>query len=395
MFPRSLVFPALVVLGGLCAGVIGGSMAWLVHQIQHLATGLGLVSPIIVAGLGGVLAGLGWWWLRRQGPVRHVEEALLTDHQRLPLGRTTVDGLLQLLVVGSGASLGREQAPRQVAAAAIDALSARWHTSQEQRRRLIAAAAGAGLAAVYNVPLAGILFSIEVLPARRDWRTVVAAITMSIIATVTAWPIVGNQPIYQFPSPDFRLSTLAWVLLAIPLAVGAGRLFTAMIELAQRRSIQDPRWLPVTVGAATALVVAVSTALPGVTGNGEEILRGAFAPESALWVFGALLLAKPLLTAFSLGAGAVGGTMTPALAIGAALGAMAGLMLGIDPDLVAVFALIGAAGVLAVVQHAPIFAAIIAWELTGSPLWTLPLLLMVTGGAWLITKAIKARGEPS
>ncbi|WIM72687.1 chloride channel protein [Corynebacterium suedekumii] len=93
-------------------------------------------------------------------------------------------------------------------------------------------------------------------------------------------------------------------------------------------------------------------------------------------------MAKPLLTAFSLGSGAVGGTLTPALAVGAALGGLVGVLVGVDPGLVAVFALIGAAGVLAVMQRAPLFAAVIAWELTWAPWWTLPLLVAVAVAAY-------------
>lgn len=385
----------LTALGGVCAGLIGGALAWLIHRIQFLTTGLGVVHPIIAAGLGGVLAGLGWWLLRRHGPVRGVEDSLLTD-DRLPLRRTLADALLQILAVGSGVSLGREQAPRQASAAVLDTLARRIIVPVEARRLLIGAAAGAGLAAVYNVPLAGLLFAVEVLPGHRTWRSVAVAALMSAVATVTAWLITGIRPIYRFPEVDFHVATLVWLALAVPLAIAAGRGFLALVGLVHRRGVSSPAWLPVSVGVATAGVVAASFVLPGVTGNGELIVRTAFDADSPAWVFAALLVAKPLLTAFSLGSGAVGGTLTPALAVGASLGGLAGVLVGVDPGLVAVFALIGAAGVLAVMQQAPLFAAIIAWELTWAPWWTLPLLLAVAlaayaGDRWIRSTATGKR----
>jgi len=379
----------LTVLGGIIAGLIGGALAWLIHRIQFLATGLGVVHPVVAAGLGGVLAGAGWWLLRRHGPVRGVEDTLLTD-DRLPLRRTVADALLQILAVGSGVSLGREQAPRQASAAVLDALARRFTVPVEARRLLIGAAAGAGLAAVYNVPLAGLLFAVEVLPGRRTWRSVAVAALMSAIATVTAWLIMGIRPIYRFPEVAFDVTTLAWLAAAVPLTVVAGRGFLALVGLVQRHGVSSPAWLPLTVGVATAGVVAVSFVLPGVTGNGELIVRTAFDADSPAWVFLALLVAKPLLTAFSLGSGAVGGTLTPALAVGAALGGLVGVLVGVDPGLVAVFALIGAAGVLAVMQQSPLFAAVIAWELTWAPWWTLPLLVVVAVAAYGVDRWVRS-----
>ena len=159
---RALAALTLVTLtGGVAAGLIGGAMAWLIHRI-HLLVGDGPLHPVAAAALGGVFAGLGWWCLRRRGPVRSVEESATTDTQ-LPLGRTFTDALLQLLAVGSGISLGREQAPRQASAAVLDRISRAVRIAEDNRRILVAAAAGAGLAAVYNVPLAGILFTLGTL----------------------------------------------------------------------------------------------------------------------------------------------------------------------------------------------------------------------------------------
>lgn len=384
MLRSLLVLVTLVLAGGVAAGVIGGAMAWLIHRIQLLAVGAGAFHPVAAAGLGGALAGLGWWWLRRKGPVRSIEESILTSDARLPLGRTFADALLQLLAVGSGLSLGREQAPRQASAAVLDQLTGWLRVAEEHRRVLVAAAAGAGLAAVYNVPLAGVLFTLEALPVRRSRSALLIAGAMSAVATVTAWPIVGRHAVYAFPAVNFEPATLYLLVALLPAAAVAGRLFLALMRWTAGRKVRDPRWLPLSVGAVTAGVVAVSLLVPGVTGNGEQIVRTGLDPASPLALLVVLMLAKPLLTAVSLGSGAVGGTMTPALAVGAALGSALALAAGLGPDVVPVVALTGAAMVLAVMQKAPLFAAVIAWELTWAPLWTLPLLLLGALAAYLL-----------
>lgn len=381
---RSLLLVPLVLAGGVAAGIIGGAMAWLIHRIQLLAGGAGVLHPVAAAAVGGVLAGLGWWWLRRDRPVRTIEESILTDDARLPLGRTFADALLQLLAVGSGLSLGREQAPRQASAAVLDHVTRLLRVNEQQRRVLVAAAAGAGLAAVYNVPLAGVLFTLEALPVRRTWRALLIAATMSGVATVTAWPIVGRQPVYDFPAVDFDPSLLWLPALLLPAAALMGRLFLALVKSAHGWKVVDPRWLPLSVGVTTAGVVATSLLLPGVTGNGEQIVRTALDPAPSLTLLAVLMVAKPLLTAASLGSGAVGGTLTPALAVGAALGAAAASSAGVGAESAAVATLVGAAMVLAVMQKAPLFAAVIVWELTWAPWWTLPLLLAGTAGAHLL-----------
>lgn len=307
MFRGQLILVPLVLAGGVAAGVIGGAMAWLIHRIQLLASGVGVLHPVAAAAIGGILAGLGWWWLRRGRPVRSIEDSILTEGARLPLGRTFADALLQLLAVGSGLSLGREQAPRQASAAVLDQLTRLVRVTEEHRRILVAAAAGAGLAAVYNVPVAGILFTLEALPVRRDWRALLIAAVMSAVATVTAWPIVGRRPVYDFPDADFSAPVLYMLPLLLLGAALIGRLFRAVLTSTDGWKVLDPRWLPVSVGVTTAGVVAVSFLVPGVTGNGEQILRTALDPTSPVVLLAVLVVAKPLLTAVSLGSGAVGG----------------------------------------------------------------------------------------
>jgi len=170
-----------VLLAGVAAGLAGIVLTLLLHAVQHLAfgytensflIGVAQASPqrrVIAAGAGGVVVGLGWWLHRRHlsrgggGRSISVTHALAEPVPALPLLDTSIDAVLQLVAVGVGASLGREGAPRQVGAALAGGIAARFGLAADRRRVLLAAGAGAGLAAVYNVPLGGAAFTLEVL----------------------------------------------------------------------------------------------------------------------------------------------------------------------------------------------------------------------------------------
>lgn len=392
---------------GLAAGVVGAALAWSLLEIQALAYGvradsllaeIEATSParrVLAPAVGGLLAGLGWWWLRRRHTPVDVRSAMESPG-RMGLLAPLADGFLQILVVGSGASIGREGAPRLAAGAIADTVAVRAGLDAGQARILIAGGAGAGLAAVYNVPLSGVAFACELMLAWRPLSALVTAVPMSLIATVVAWPVVTSQPTYRFPAVAFDPGTLVWLVLAVPLSALVGRVFQRTVQWAvRRRSL--PGWrLSLAVAAAGAVVGGLSLWLPMLPGNGKDLVQVAFDSGGTLSLFLVLLLLKPVVTALCLGSGAVGGLLTPALATGAALGASAALAAqsaGFPAD-VPVCALIGACGVLAVTQRAPVFAAVMTWELTRSPLWTFPLLLAIALGSVALSRG-SGRQRPS
>lgn len=396
---------ALAVLaGGLAAGLVGAAMAWLLIQVQVLAYGVRAetlltdvqAAPpwrrVLAPALGGLLAGLGWWWLRRGGEPLGVEGALDAPG-RMGLARPFADAALQLLVVGSGASIGREGAPRLAAGAVADQLAARLRLEPAHARAVIASGAGAGLAAVYNVPLAGVVFALELVLAWRPAAAVASALPMSAIATVVAWPVVSTRPTYAFPDVALDPAALAWTAAAIPLTAALGLAFGRLAAASAWRRPAPGPWLPAWTAGAGAAVGLASVWLPMLPGNGKDLMQLAFDGQLALAACAVLLVAKPLATALCLRSGATGGLLTPALATGAALGGVAASLLDAAGGGVsgAPLVLIAAAGVLAVTQRAPLFGAVMAWELTRAPLWTIPCLLAVAYGSTLLADAAERR----
>lgn len=178
-----------VLAAGVTGGLAGISLVGLLRFVQHLAYGYGgghLISPVsflqgvtaasplrrwLVMVCCGVVAGAGWWALRRFGrPLVGISRTLTEGGAELPAGSTLIHALLQVVTVALGSPLGREVAPREVAAVATQAVADRLGLAADERRIVVACAAGAGLAAVYNVPLGGALFVLESLLLSFSWR---------------------------------------------------------------------------------------------------------------------------------------------------------------------------------------------------------------------------------
>jgi H+/Cl- antiporter ClcA len=405
---RNLDFFCAVVIVGLLAGVAGLATTFVLRVVEHatyhysfgaLLDGVAASSPmrrVIGPMIGAALAALGWWLLRRKTPVPPLAETIARA-EPVPRLSWSIDALLQVLLVGSGASLGREGAPRQFAAALGD-----WATgwlrrlTPSDREVLLACAAGAGLGAVYAVPLAGALFSVRIL--LRTWRprAVGAALLSSGLAVAVGSALTRDQPNLQWPIGESTYLLTAHGLLLAPVALGVGLAFNRLMAAA--RPTRQPRsWALIPALAGAGLVMGVcSHWWPELPGNGHSILTVSLASGMTLVSALAVLALKPLLTALFLRAGGAGGLLTPSLATGAAAGAA--LVLAINWATgthlhVPAVSLAGAAGVLAVTQGSPIWATIFVWELARPPLWLFALFLLTATGAHALK--VLARGRSS
>lgn len=376
-----LDFFCAVVIVGLLAGVAGLATTLVLRAVQHatyhysfgtLLAGVAASSPIRrVVGpmIGAALAALGWWLLRRRTDVPPLAETI-ARRERVPRLSWSIDAMLQVLLVGSGASLGREGAPRQFAAALSD-LGTGWlkRLAGRDREILLACAAGAGLGAVYAVPLAGALFSIRILLGTWQPRAVGAAFLSSGVAVAIGSAITRDQPNLQWPIEESTYLLTAHGLLLAPVAFAAGWVFNRLMAAAR-----PPRpmrsWVLIPALAGAGLVMGVcSHWWPELPGNGRSILTVSLASGMTLVSALAILALKPLLTALFLRAGGTGGLV---LAINWASGTHLH---------VPAVSLAGAAGVLAVTQGSPIWAAIFVWELARPPLWLFALFLLTATAA--------------
>ncbi|MDT5116613.1 MAG: hypothetical protein QOE30_2352 [Mycobacterium sp.] len=404
---RNFDFFCAVVILGVLAGIAGLSTTFVLRFVQHLTynysfgtllagvTGSSPVRRVLGPMVGAALAALGWWILRRRAEVPPLA-GTIARHERIPRLSWSIDAMLQVLLVGSGASLGREGAPRQFAAALSD-LGTGWlkRLSSRDREILLACAAGAGLGAVYAVPLAGALFSARIMLNTWHPRALGAALLTSGLAVAIGSAITRDQPNLDWPIGESTYLLTAHGLLMAPVALAVGLAFNRLMAAA-RPARQIRTWVLIPALAGAGLVMGIcSHWRPELPGNGRSILTVSLASGLTLSAAAAILLLKPLLTALFLRAGGAGGMLTPSLATGAAAGALLVLTInwiaGINLHVPAV-SLTGAAGVLAVTQGSPIWAAIFVWELARPPLWLFLVFLLTATGAHGLKALLRGRG---
>ncbi|WP_420992132.1 chloride channel protein [Cupriavidus sp. 30B13] len=394
-----LRWPLALLATGVAGGLVGLGVATLLHLIQHLAYGYGaLASESFLEGVTqssalrrvaalcacGVVAGAGWWAVYRWcQPLRSIARAVQVEAWMPPLA-TTCHALLQVVTVALGSPLGREVAPRELAAMLAGVLARRLGLPAADARILVACGAGAGLAAVYNVPLAGAVFVLEALLATAGWRALLAALSTSCIAALVARAGLGNHPQYLVPHYPVTPALLAWAALAGPLLGALGTVFTRWTSAARKHAATG-YWLPLLCVLNFAVIGLVATHVPALLGNGKGPalvgFDGAFGVQAALWLLGL----RALFTLTSLRAGAQGGLLTPALAIGALLASVLGeaWSLAWPGTAPGAFALVGAAAFLGSTMRAPLTAAVLIVEFTRPDgAFLLPVALGVCG-AWL------------
>jgi CIC family chloride channel protein len=376
--PGAAAFWGVVALTGVGAGVGAAILTRLLYFVQHVmwpgphildAAAQASPSRHIAVLLGaGMLTGAGQIVLRRltSGNSIDITEAISLHAGRMPTLRTLGSALLSILVVGMGASLGREGAPKQAGAVIANLLSDRARLTDEQRRLLVACGAGAGMAAAYGVPLGGALFALEVLRGVLALRLILPALLASAIATAVSWLALPDAPTYLIPHYPTSPSIVCWAMVAGPIAGVVSVGYVKLVAWADGHKPKGWRRLVAPV-IALGLIGFASIGFPQLLGNGKDIAQLAFDNEVAPMLLLTLLLLRPLSTVLCLGSGVPGGLFTPSLALGALLGGALGLAWssawpGVPPG---AFAVVGAAAVLAATTHGPISALVLIMELTG------------------------------
>jgi len=278
--PGAVAFWAVVVLTGAGAGVGAVVLTLLLQYVQHVMwPGATLIEGVSQTSAGhhvavlvgaGLLTGAGQILLRRltSGNGIDITEAISDFAGRLPALRTLGSAVLSILVVGMGASLGREGAPKQVGAVLANALSDRARLSDEQRRLLVACGAGAGMAAAYGVPLGGALFALEVLRGVLALRLILPALLASGIAAGVAWIVLPNAPTYVIPSVPWSASVIGWTLLAGPIAGLVSIGYVHLVAWADHNRPSGWRRLVAPV-AALGLLGLAAIEFPQLLGNGR------------------------------------------------------------------------------------------------------------------------------
>jgi CIC family chloride channel protein len=365
---------------GVATGLGAAALTRLLEHVQSLAwhgSGTDILSSaqnvsgtrcIIILRIAGLVTGVGQVLLRRLSSANGIETtaAIWFHAGRMPPLRTLGSAILSILVVGLGASLGREGAPKQAGAVFANWFSDWAKLSDEQRRLLVACGAGAGMAAAYGVPLGGALFALEVLRGALALRYILPALFSSMVAAATAWTILPNKPVYSFPVYE---SSAMVLLVCIVCGVIAGLFSVLYVRLITRAERQKPaNWGRIVAPVVGLGLLGITAArYPQLLGNGRDISQLLFTGAAAVPLAAILCLLKPLAIFVCVRTGVPGGLFTPSLTCGALLGAviayLASLVFPGVPE--GLIAFVGASSVLAATTQGPISTMVLLMEMTG------------------------------
>jgi H+/Cl- antiporter ClcA len=349
---------------GVASGCASALFLWLLDRATQLREAHSwLIVALPVAGLA-----LGWMYQRFGEPIRGgnnlVIDTLHDQGPRLPLRMAPMVLLGTVLTHLFGGSAGREGTAVQMGAALADTLAHRL--PPELRRQLLAAGVAGGFGSVFGTPIAGAIFGLEfVALGRIEYRALLPCTVAALVGDLTtrAWGITHTH----YPAPGMLPLGLAllgkWALFAIAVAAVSA----AFIELTHALKALGERALPslpARMFAGGALVVLLWLALgtDDYLGLGVPGIVRAFTEPVPSYAF----LAKLVFTAITLGAGFLGGEVTPLFFVGATLGAALAPWLGLPQDLAAG---VGLAAVFATASNTPLALSVMAVELLGGNLF--------------------------
>jgi CIC family chloride channel protein len=403
---------AMAILIGLLAGVAAWAFRLLIGLIHNLAF-FGQFSTHYDANLHTSASSWGWlvifvpviggivvtWLIKNFAPeakghgVPEVMAAIHYQRGRIRGVVSVAKAIASAITIGTGGSLGREGPIVQISAAFSSVLGQWMKWSVSQRNLLIACGASGGIAATFNAPLGGILFSIELLLLSLNSSTVLPVIVSSVIAANLGRYLIGPDPAFHVPVASLEADVHNPLTLALYFPFGAVMGLVALVFI--KGIYWSENWfesLPLGPYRRHMLgMLALGLLFYGlhrwtghyyVQGVGyatiQDILWGTLSSPMLMLL---LLGAKLLATFLTIGSGGSGGVFSPSLYLGATAGGFFGTALaalfpgmGIDP---LTMALTGMAAMVAATTSAPMTAAIMTYEMTLDYVVVLPIMLGV------------------
>jgi len=286
------------------------------------------------------------------------------------------------LTIGVGGSAGREGSIAQIGAGIGSYVGKLSRLGEVETRALVAAGAGAGIAATFNAPIAGMFFAMEVILRDLSIRHLHTIAIASVAGAVVSHSLIGNDLTFQV-SPYALDNPAELVLYAVLglVAVGLAILFIELLEWSSLFPERVPAWTrPLAFGLSVA---AIGFFAPEVLGTGQQFIGEVLRQDVSRtwWVFALLGVAKLLATSLTLGGKGAGGIFMPSLFAGAMAGAAFATVAdplwtasSLDPG---AFALVGMAAVFAGVSRASFTSILIVFEITGDYGLVLPLMVAV------------------
>lgn len=332
---------------------------------------------------GGLLAGviITKWAPEARGPgVPEVIKAIAVRGGVIRHRITFLKALVTSLLIGCGASVGREGPVVQIGASLGSSAARIFRLDRSMLPVCVAAGAAAGIAATFNAPLTGTLFAIEILLLDTEMSYVSHIIVASVTASALSKLFWGDFP--TFDAPRFFFNNFEELIIFFILGVLSGIVslaFVHMIRLTENifEHLPVPEWTKPGIGGLLLGIIGMH--IPGIMGVGYEAVGMGLEGVLPLGMAVIILLAKMTATSLCIGSGMSGGIFAPSLVLGAALGTSVSSSINmLFPELALThgqYALVGMGTVVAGTTLAPITAVLTVFELTYSYKIILPMMV--------------------
>lgn len=397
----------LALLVGVFSGLAALVLKWLIHYISEVLTaGINLESGnyiyIILPAVGVVLSALYVRYVVRDDishGVTRVLYAISQKKSRLKRHNIYTSVLASSVTIGFGGSVGAEGPIVYTGAAIGSNLGRLFRMSPRVLMILVGCGAAGGIAGIFKAPIAGMLFTLEVLMLDLTTASVMPLLIASITSTTLAYVYTGQEFEFFFAqTEDFYTSRIPYVIVLGIVCGFASLYFTKVMNMMETFFGRfHNRWVKTLAGCL--ILSGLVFLFPPLYGEGYGSIEGLLSGDPSSIVNGSLfygdrndfwflclfigliILTKAFATSATNGAGGVGGTFAPSLYVGCMVGFLFAFMvnnfgyIGLSAKN---FALMGMAGVMAGVMHAPLMAIFLTAELTGGYDLFLPLLIVST-----------------
>ncbi|MFW6007558.1 MAG: chloride channel protein, partial [Halanaerobiales bacterium] len=381
-------------------GIVGGLGAVVFH---HLINGIKLIFfgaeagegflpavrslswyyRLMVPAIGGLIIGPVVTFIVREAKghgVPEVMESVALKSGKIRPMVAPLKALVSAICIGSGGSAGREGPIVQIGATFGSTLGQYLRLTPKKVETLLGAGAAAGISGTFNAPMAGVLFSMEVLLKDIELDSFTPIVVASVVGNAVANLFFGpREAIFNIPDHVFlsMWEFIPYIGLGL-VAAGVALLFSNSLYSLEHlfEKFNFPEYLKPALGGLLLGVLALW--LPEIHATGYPVMEAVLHGGTPLGIVFVLMLAKILATDLTLGSGGSGGIFAPSLFIGAMMGSTyGGILSSLFPGIVAgasSYAIVGMGAMFAGATHAPLTAIVIIFEMTRDPMIFLPMM---------------------
>ncbi|MBO8181363.1 MAG: chloride channel protein [Archaeoglobus sp.] len=394
-------FNLLAIVTGVTCGFIAIGFRYLIFGFNDLFfNGLGsllsFISPyylVLIPAIGGIFVGILTYYFAPEAKghgVPEVMNAVALQGGRIRPRVVAVKALASSICIGSGGSAGREGPIVQMGSATGSTIAQLLRLTPYQTKILVACGAAGGIAGTFNTPIAGVLFSLELIIRELKIRSFAPIVISSVFATIVSrilLRLLGVKTAFVFEVPPYTLNTPYEIFFYLFLGILAGIVALTYTKTLYRiedffEAIKIPEFVKPSIGGfivgIIGLIVFLTTGKTHTFGVGYESIELLFKGNLVFEVVLALVFLKIIATSITLGSGGSGGIFAPSLFIGSMLGAAYGMILQMFfPTIVSnyvAYAIVGMAAVFAGASRATLTSIIIVFEMTGDYAIILPLM---------------------